>query len=342
MKSLILPLLLLLAQLTLAQKVTVSGVIKNQEGATLSAAIISDKAGDKAKTDTAGTFKLAVNLPVTLAISCVGYRDTLVSVTTAAQLSITLHIAVNITASKYRVQPDPAKSINMAPLATAILTSTASMNQADNGKNRVVNFNATAGTIFPQFNPKEETQGSRYLYKDWVQGTVINSSGQLIVNKDYQFNYDKMGGGLLATKDGHSAIEIDRDKVRYFSLADDKGDTITFANIPTLDKNRYVQVLTEGHKYGIYKTISTKFERANYTTDGVMSQGNNFDSYTDTYEYYLIDAKTGASKKIVLKKKAIKALVPAETAKLNKYVADHSADTMDDSYITSLGQYLNE
>jgi len=367
MKKLILPLLLLLVQFTYAQKITVTGTIKNPEGGLLKGAIVKDNAGDKTKTDIAGVFKLAVTMPATLSITCVGYRDTSVNVTAAAQrFDITLYGAVNIVATKDRIPPDPAKVIAMAPLATKMDFPSGGVNPLDNNGTvayvsaggavssvntpgskaetfqKYTDFDAIAGTIFPQFNPKEETQGSRYFFSQWEQGYVINARGALMGSKDYQFNYDKITGGLLATKDGHSAIEVDRDKVSHFRLIKENGDTVTFANVPAIDKNHYVQVLSEGGKYGIYKTISTKFEKANYTTDGVMTQGNNFDSYTDTFEYYLIDAKTGTTQKIVLKKKAIKTLLPGETDKLNKYVTDHSADTMDDSYIVSLGQYLNE
>ena len=355
MKKIILPLLLFLAQLTWAQKVTIKGVIKNPEGGLLKGAIVKDNAGDKAKTDTAGFFRISVKIPVTLAITCVGYRDTSVNVTAATQqFDIILRGAVNIAATKDRIPPDPAKIISMAPLATKMDFPSGSVNPADNKGTvvqmgnksfvfqRYTDFDAVSGTIFPSFNPKEETQGSRYFYNQWVSGYVVNAKGELQGSKNYLFNYDKITGGLLATKDGHSAIEVDRDKVSFFRLVSPGGDTVTFVNMPVLDKNHYVQLLTAGSKYDICKTIGTKFEAANYSTDGVMSRGNNFDSYNDSYEYYIIYAKTGAAQKIVLKKKAIKTLVPAEADKLNKYVADHSADTMDDSYIASLGQYLNE
>jgi len=345
----------ILSQLAFAQKVTVSGVIKNNEGSPLRAAIIKDIAGDKVKTDSAGFFKLAVNAPAKLKISCVGYRDTTINVTAAIELDITLRIGVNIADSKDHFATDAQNSIMMAPLKTAMEASSININPLANRPElihvpkigniymqRGNDFNVIAGATFPVFNPKEETKGSRYFYKDWAHGVVINTKGEINSGENYLFDYDKVGGGLLATKDRHSAIEVDRDQVSFFTMVSSGGDTVTFANVPQIDPAHYVQLLSSGNKYKIYKAIKTNFTKANYHTDGITSTGNNYDEYVDEISYYVINVQTNQMQKITLKKKAIKDVFAKEGDKLNKFMSTHSSDDIDDSYLSSLGSTLNE
>jgi len=361
MKKLLFLFLLVIAHFTYAQKVTLTGVVRNPEGTPVRQAVITDGSRNKAKTDSTGMFSLAVNMPASLHISAVGYRDTAIIVDHQMDVAVVLKYSVNITAARDKKVPvdDPGNMAAMSNMKTQMRQQNTEINPAFNGPQKVtinmggrgnvtllvqrnVDFDAGPGAIFPQFNPKEETQGSRYLFKDWVPGWVINTQNEMIDNRHYVYNYDKMGGGLLATKDGRSAIEVNRDIIKYFSLVGENGDTVTFANVPVLDRTHYVQVLSEGNKFGIYKVVKTKFEKANYTTDGVMSQGNNFDSYTDEYTYYMIDARSGRAQPIVLKKKAIKSLFTTDATKVNKFMDDHASDNIDDGYLRDLGNYMNE
>lgn len=361
MRKILVLLFLFITHFAYAQKVTLTGVIRNSDGTPVRQALISDGNKNKAKADSMGTFSIRVNLPASLHITAVGYRDTAITVGRQMDISIVLKYSVNITATRDKKVPqeDPGVRAAMSNMATQMRQMNTEINPSLNEPVKVtinmggrgsttltvqrnVDFDASQGAIFPQFNPKEETQGSRYLFKDWVAGWVINTTNEMIKNPHYVYNYDKMGGGLLATKDGHSAIEVNRDIVKYFSLVGENGDTVTFANIPLLDRTHYVQVISEGNKFGIYKVVKTKFEKANYTTDGVMSQGNNFDSYTDEYSYYMIDAQSGKAQPIALKRKAIKSLFTADVTKVNKFIEDHAADNIDDNYLRNLGIYMNE
>ncbi len=357
MKKLLFPLLLLISPVVFAQQVTISGTVKNPEGNGISTAIILTQEGSKAKTDSLGHFTVQANPVTTLAIHSVGYKDTLVNVDHQNNLVIIMHGVVTITAhvtSPSAKIPDANQSINMAPMATKMTqennvnTTSMQARQITMHGGQTVNvisdegFDASRGAIFPVFHPKQETQGSRYFFKDWAHGSVIKVDGQAVADPNYLFNYDKMGGGLLLSKDGHSAIEVNRDIVKTFTITDDNSQTATFANMPSIDKTHYVQVLADGDKYKIYKVIKTKFDKANFSTDGLMNTGNDFDSYTDEGDYYLVDAKTNAVQKVVMKKKALKALFPSDADKVNKFLSDHAEDNMDDSYLANLGSYVNQ
>lgn len=355
LKTTFLACFMLLAQLAFAQKVMVSGVIKNQEGSPLGGAVVKELDGGKVKTDSAGFFKLAVTAPAKIGISCVGYRDTMINVTAAVELSITLRGGVNIAGTKDRaVANDESKNSLMVPLAGAMRLSRIDVNPVNNrpvvmnvphigafSVQRGYDFNATAGSIFPVFNPKEETKGSRYFYQNWVHGVVIDAEGKISSGNDYLFNYDKINGGLLATKDSHSAIEVDRDKVSFFVLVSSTGDTVTFANVPQIDPTHYVQILASGSKYKIYKTLKTNFTKANYSTDGIMTTGNNYDEYVDESSYYVLNVQTNQMQKFTLKKKVIKEVFAKEGDRSNKFIADHASDDIDDFYLSSLGSTLN-
>jgi hypothetical protein len=198
------------------------------------------------------------------------------------------------------------------------------------------------GSIFPVFSPKEATVGSRYFFPAWVHGYVINAQDSLIQNPGFFFNYDKMGGGLLLTKDKNAAIQIDKDLVKSFTLFDNTNTPYMFEDAPAIDTKHYTQVLATGNKYKIYKSISTKFVKANYASDGIMATGHDYDEFVSENVYYVLNEQNNQLQKIDLKKKAIKAAFSGEADKLGKFMADHSDDTIDDTYLSSLGAYMNE
>ena len=358
MKTFLTLLLLTASQFILAQTVTVTGTVKDHEGDPLHFAFVQDKQYKTAAyTDSLGHFALNVMPNSTLKINCVGYKDTLISVKNRLELSIILSEAVNISASDHKLAADAnAKTINMAKLSDD-MNLIKETNPAASAPHDVAvkgapghttisvrpeTIDMAQGSIFPVFNPKEETKGSRYFFSNWVHGYVIDSKDSVIQNPLFLFNYDKMGGGLLLTRDSHSAIEVNKEQVKSFTLYNTQGEAFTFARVPEIDPTHYVQVIASGNKYKIYKTIKTKLEKANFTSDGVMSSGNNYDEYVNEEEYYVLNLQTNQTQKLFPKKKALKAYFANEGDKLNKFFADNSPDTIDDSYLSNLGTYMNE
>ena len=100
-------------------------------------------------------------------------------------------------------------------------------------------------------------------------------------------------------------------------------------------------MLSDGTNYKIYKSIKTTFVKANYSSDGVASTGNNYDEYHDDFDYYVLNVKTNQLQEISLKKKVIKQVFAADADKLNKFMADNSGD-IDEAYLGSLGDFLNK
>jgi len=359
MKRFFFLILSVISQFAIAQTIPVSGSVKDDEGQPMHFAFVQNK-GYKYSTytDSLGNFKLTVTPNSALHISCFGYRDTTFNITNKTEFAITLHIAVNISASNIRKSDNPNSNINFAQMSddmsripqrlpsdtkpVEVTIKAGAGGQSISISVRDETFDATQGAIFPVFYPKEETVGSRYMFKGWVHGYVIDTTGAVVQDPNYGFEYDKMGGGLLLTKDKVSAIEINRDQIKSFTLYDNANVSYTFENVPQIDKTHYVEVVSNGDKYKIYKAIRTSFVKSNYTTDGLTTSGNAYDEYKDEGTYYVYDVQTNALQKITLKKKALKATFAKDGDKLNKFMTDHSSDDIDDTYLSGLGVYMNQ
>jgi hypothetical protein len=80
--------------------------------------------------------------------------------------------------------------------------------------------------LMPVFHQNEETKGSRYFFREWVKGTVIDNKGAVVSDEYCLFNYDKMAHALLVTKDKKSMIQVNSSDIQSFSLKDQTGNTI--------------------------------------------------------------------------------------------------------------------
>jgi len=340
-----------------AQTIGISGTVKTSDGDALHLAFVQDQQyKNGAYTDSTGSFSLTVYANSKLKVVCRGFRDTLVSVNNQTTFAIVLRPAVNIVASRSNIQKpaDDHTAINMTTFSATMTRDEPSVpNHAQSFSYKIDpthtttvplsagSYDMAQGAIFPVFTHKEATQGSRYLFDNWVHGYVLNAGDSVIQSPELFFNYDKMGGSLLLSKDKHSAIEVYKENVKSFTLFDALNQPSTFAMVPDIDKGHYTQVLSSGNNYKIYKAIKTKFEAANYVSDGVAATGNNFDSYEDEYTYYILNVKTNQLQKITLKKKALKQAFAADGNKADGYFKTNDAD-IDDNYLASLGDYMNK
>ena len=124
-------------------------------------------------------------------------------------------------------------------------------------------------------------------------------------------------------------------------MYNNKDERFVFAKVPGIDQSHYVQVLSSGSKYSVYKLIKTKFVKSDYVNNGVTSHGNDYDEYVDDADYYVFDVQANQSKKISLKKKSIKEGFAKDADKVNKYLSDNSGD-INDAYLAKLGDFMNQ
>lgn len=322
----------LLTSFGFAQTITVSGAVKNEAGNALTLAMVEVKTTSTAlKVDSAGGFSLGVNPKAKLLISCPGYEDKQINVNNNKDLLIVL-------AAK------AGTDINDNQAGTGSTNQFANgMTQRLGAANSLIygNTGGSTGALLPVFSHTEATRGSRYLFDDWADGMVLSTKDSVIKNPNYHFNYDKISGALLLSQDKKNAIEIDKGQVKAFTLHKDGGRFEIFEYVPEIDQTHFVEVLSSGKKYKIYKQLNTRFIKNNYRTDGMTSSGNNYDEYADESTYYVMDIKTNQIHKTVLKKKALKEVFTADAAKVDNYLTTYSGD-IDDSYVTNLGNYLNQ
>jgi hypothetical protein len=136
-------------------------------------------------------------------------------------------------------------------------------------------------------------------------------------------------------------FSVDKSQIKAFTLFDDNGQQAVFEMVPAIDAKHYLQVLSSGSKYKIYKDLGTKFLKADFQTNGITSSGNNYDSYVDEGVYYIVKLPDGKPQKVSLKRKAIKAAFAADADKANKYMSAHDSDEVDDNFLKGLGDYMN-
>jgi len=147
---------------------------------------------------------------------------------------------------------------------------------------------------------------------------------------------------LLLSKDKHSAIQVYNELIKTFTLVDNLNQQYTFTIVPEIDKTHFVEIIATGNNYKIFKAIKTKFVAADYSTNGIASTGNAYDSFQDEFTYYIMNVKTNMLQKLPLKKKAIKEVFAQEPDKLNKFMGDNSGSSIDESYLANLGDYMNK
>ncbi len=312
-----------------AQAVVITGTVQDNGGNLLHYAFIQDKNSKSgAYTDSLGHFSLQALPAAQLLVNCAGYNDAVIKINGQNNLVITLKPVAAGT-----------NSTDSVPANTALQD--ALVKQMDLTNRNAVASDFQQGSAISIIHTKEVTQGSRYLFTGWVHGYVVNAQDSLVQNPAFLLNYDKVGGKLMLTKDRLSAIAVFQDKVKSFTLFDALNQSYTFTIVPDIDKNHYVQVLASGNSYRIYKSIKTKFEAANYESDGLASTGHNFDQYEDEFTYYILNVKTNQLQKISLKKKAIKQAFAADEKKTEEYFKTNDGD-IDDNYLSSMGEYMNK
>jgi hypothetical protein len=190
-------------------------------------------------------------------------------------------------------------------------------------------------------NRKAPTHGSQYFFFNFVRGFIVNARGELVKKPGYTYDYDKVNGQLLLKPSDQPIVAADKTDVQSFTLYDQRQNAFVFERVPAIDTQRYVQVLSLGTKYKIYKLISTRFVSANYQDDGIDKEGNKYDAFVDEGTYYVLNVQGGQLQKISLKIKSLKTAFDKDGDKLDKFAALHPLDTIGDVYLASLGNFMN-
>ena len=321
MKKLSLITMLLIAcSICAAQTVNVSGNVKDEQGKPVHYAFVkNDKLTTATYTDSLGNFSLVTQPGVKVIISANGYSDAVADAGSNVQITL-----------KGTATAEPQATGDAQLLILAFTNNNVKQPGASLGLGGV-----------PVFTNARQLIGHRFLFTEWVHGYMVKANGEIIYNPNYLYNYDKIKGDLFITENLNSVTFANKDQVRSFTLYS-HDQPYTYEKMTGISNELYSKLISSGSKYKIYKLTATKFVAANYQTNGITSTGNNYDEFADNDSYYVQDLKTGNFQQLTLKKKAIKAAFPDDSNKLNAFMAAHSDDKIDDDYLKSLGDALNQ
>lgn len=197
--------------------------------------------------------------------------------------------------------------------------------------------------VINAFNNEENTIGKRFLFDEWVEGdSVIDKKGNPVNTTAFIFNFDKLTGNLLATQDKINNMLVASTGIQSFILKS-RGKKYFFTQVNAISPDLFfLELMKSDAHYSLYKRFVTKYIAANYRNDGITETGNNYNEYKDDNEYYIIDAATKAVQTVSLKSKAIKSLFTVQKEKVDSYFKQHSAEEIDEKFLTGLVTYLNQ
>jgi hypothetical protein len=315
-KTIIFCLLTILCKVGFAQTIQISGTVTDDKGNPVAFAFIKDAQHNyQTFSGQDGSFYINADPSSRLMATCAGYQKTTVPVNNSSTIKI-------------QMQHNESSS---ATVAKSDAFNVEEIGGTDRSARPLTNF----GTA------QEQLHGSPYLLDHWVHGYAISPKDSIIQNNYYLFNYMKIEGSLLYTDDGKTVYGVYKDRAPRFVLFDNDGTQYIFENVSSVDSKHYLQVLSEGSKYKIYKQLNTEFVKANFETNGIVTTGVNYDSYSDQPVYYFV--KTGGQpQKLALKRKAIKAAFSDDPKKIDSFLSAHDSDDLNDDFFKALGDYMNQ
>jgi hypothetical protein len=349
-----------------AQRIVLTGKVTDNNGNPIPSASVRIKnAQTGTSTDTYGAFSLRVRANDSLIISAVGFGDTTLLAGNRNALDIALQPRSAPLHEAIVTGAAPATDNHMEVTTEQIITDAfqdylrnaefsngqyhGSYLTTTQGQIKMVNVNVSgfgalntlnAGTMLPVLSHQEDTRGSRYLLKNFAHGVIVDNTGRVITDSLLLMNFDKIDGQLMIAQDAKNYLEVDKEKVLAFAFKTPDTSFI-FLNVPILSKINYFQLIAGGPRYSAYKSIKTKFIKANYVSNGLTESGNNYDEYIDTETYFWVDGKDNAGV-FELKKKSIKSLFTGEKPRVDAWFSQHKMDDIDDTFVKGLVDYLNE
>jgi hypothetical protein len=195
--------------------------------------------------------------------------------------------------------------------------------------------------FLPTVYNKEALHGSPFLLSNYVPGLVVNEHYTVIDKPDYLYNYDKMSGNCLLQRGKDKPIAVNKNQVLYYCLKLKTGGYI-FERVALINPDEFFQVLHKGPKYSCYKLYKSKFVPAHQSTNGYVTEGNNYDEYQDIITYYLVDQKKEEALIFEMTKKSIRKILASESAAVEQYFKDHKYEEVDESFTVHLLEALNK
>ena len=317
---------------SITKKQTFHGIVRNEKNRPLQNASVIVKGEEKGTmTDSLGYFKVNATPDAVLVINAEGY-ETLLAQVRKEEL--------------FRLVMKKTKEINNNDNNSVADEITRQQSASNDVRNYLTSesSNHYTGSYLTVLKNKESTVGSRYLLDEWISYNVVNKNDSVVNTNGYLFNYDKVGGKILATNDKKTIIEIDDTAIKSFSFVDSLGKKISFKKINNIDKNMFlIELVSESENdYSLYKSLKTQFVKANYTNNGLIQSGKKYDEYVDNFEYYIEFHKLKTFTKVELKEKAIKKALTGNEEKVKAFFEMNKTGKINEALLIQLISYLNK
>lgn len=306
-----------------SQTISISGTVKDAQGQPIPLAFIRDAQHYYATyADSAGSFVIKADPSSILTAIAVNYNDINVKIDKNTHIDIVM--------------------IKGAPTAAGNSNSPATTMSSGNtlGFLTKQDLNVQGGSqgIKAGFN-QEPTKGSPYQFNNWIHGFAVNKGDSLLYDINNLYNFDKLTGNLVFTRDNNSIMQVKKEQIKSFYLFNGKLQPLVFVNEPVINGKPFVEVLLTTPKYKIYKKIETRLERASFHTDGIIETGHKYDEYIDITKYYFVKLPGGQPQSISLKKGTLKKLLEGDA---DKFIAAQSSRDVDEDYLRDLNFSLNQ
>ena len=357
--------------------IVVTGTVSDNSGGVLPGASITIRGQRSGTTsDNSGFFRIRVQPGASICVNAVGFRgDTVMVGDGVIRLDIVLEPRVRllegivVTGTDQKAVGNDPMHVMVTRSAGATISEFLQSEMSFNGQTIVTPYkmdtktgmptvkdpnasyltNTPANTYYrmsavPSFTIKEDVKGSRYLLGDrWGQGVVVTADDSLVDNRALRYNFDKIQQKLYATKDLATVIELDEQHIKAFAIRD--GDSLMiFDRVGAIDSSRYFLVIVaavEG-KYSLYRDIRTKFAKSDYHSDGMTETGTPYDEYVDNNSYFLVLPGGLRSRRLEMRKKYLKEIIPEEKIKVDEFFSKHRYDAINETLLKELILFLDD
>ncbi|HUP10625.1 MAG TPA: hypothetical protein VM187_00385 [Niastella sp.] len=188
------------------------------------------------------------------------------------------------------------------------------------------------GEGLPQFS-SNNIKGTRYLFQNWSSGvvTTVNNTTET----GYLLMFDKENNDIYARrKNSDTVILVFKDQVKNFEL--NNTVFVRGTQIESGDPDLFYQALA-GSKDSImfYKSIKTKFVKADKHDAERIKKGDFDDAYQDEVSYF-IKQPNQPLQKINLTQRSLVKVIPAKAQQIKAYFRTRIAEEENESVVAKL------
>ncbi|MEP6676190.1 MAG: hypothetical protein ABJA78_13595 [Ferruginibacter sp.] len=198
----------------------------------------------------------------------------------------------------------------------------------------------STGSRMSTLTINESTQGSAYLFGNWTSGKVTLNDGTVYLQSDSSLNFNKEKQQLTLKLSPIQGFDINSNSIRSFELSQN-GHPYKFVYFQSKSSDCFIEIFLDS-SYGVYKTVHTKFYKADYENKGLYETGHKYDRYEDEVNYYI---RTHAGNLIAINnvsKKKLKSL-SSELPGIEEAVKNTTASPEEDKdiFLTEVFTKLN-